>query len=223
MGEARATRGQSSRAERTREALVRAGRRLFAENPVDAVAIDDIVRAADVSKGSFYNHFPDKEALVRSLTGEIRAGVERAVGRANAGVEDPARRVARAICVYVRYAVDEPERAGVLVRVHSGHTSTTAPLNRGLVEDIAAGLAAGRFAVATMESGVLYVLGVAQIALIRTVLEPSLPLAVTLSQQLCALLLRGLGVPAAEADVLAAQASDEVVRQGLYTDAVSAA
>lgn len=222
MSETRASTRQSGRAERTREALIRAGRRLFSEQPVDAVAIDDIVRAADVAKGSFYNHFPDKEALVRSVTGEIRAGVERAVGRANAGVDDPARRVVRAVCVYVRYAVDEPERAGVLVRVHSGHTSTSAPLNQGLVEDISAGLAAGRFSVATMESGALYVLGVAQIALIRIVLEPSLPLAVTLSQQLCALLLRGLGVPNAEADALAAQASDEVVRQGLFTDAITA-
>lgn len=222
MSEARSTTRQSGRAERTREALIRAGRKLFAEHPVDAVAIDDIVRAADVAKGSFYNHFPDKEALVRSVTGEIRSGVERAVARANAGVDDPARRVVRAVCVYMRYAVDEPERAGVLVRVHSGHTSTSAPLNQGLVEDVSAGLAAGRFAIATMESGVLYILGVSQISLIRIALEPSLALAVTLSQQMCALLLRGLGVAPGEADALAAQASDEVVRQGLYTDAATA-
>lgn len=219
----RSTTRQSGRAERTREALISAGRRLFAEQPVDAVAIDDIVRAADVAKGSFYNHFPDKEALVRAVTVEIRAGVERAVGRANAGVEDPARRVARAICVYMRYAVDEPERAGVLVRVHSGHTSTSAPLNQGLVEDVSAGLAAGRFSIATMESGVLYILGVAQIALIRMAQEPSLALAVTLSQQMGALLLRGLGLPMPEADAIAAQASDEVVRQGLYSDVLASA
>ena len=52
------------RAERTRAALVAAGQRLFCERPVDAVAIDDIVQAADVSKGSFYNHFPDRDALI---------------------------------------------------------------------------------------------------------------------------------------------------------------
>ena len=142
MAGTRTTTRQSGRAERTREALIRAGRRLFAEQPVDAVAIDVIVRAADVAKGSFYNHFADKEALVRAVTVEIRSGVERAVGRANAGIDDPARRVAPAICVYIRYAIDEPERAGVLVRVHSGHTSTSAPLNQGLVEDVASGPAA---------------------------------------------------------------------------------
>lgn len=204
---------------RTREALIGAGRKLFAERPVDAVSIDDIVQAADVAKGSFYNHFPDREALVRAVTVEIRAGVERAVGAANAGVDDPARRAARALCVYLRYAVDEPERAGVLVRVASVHTSISAPLNRGLVEDVTEGLASGRFAIATMESGVLFILGVAQMSLIRVAQEPSLAVAVPLAQQMCALLLRGLGVPPAEAEPIAAQAADEIVRSGAFAGA----
>jgi AcrR family transcriptional regulator len=209
---------RSERGERTRAALIAAGRRLFCERPVDAVAIDDIVQAASVAKGSFYNHFPDREALVREVTAEIRAGVERAVARANAGVEDPARRMARAVCVYLRYAVDEPERAGVLVRIHSGHTSTTTPLNRGLVEDVAQGLATGRFAVATTESAVLYVLGIAQLALTRVAQEPTPALAVSLGQQICALMLRGLGVPGAEPEAIAAHAADEIVRQAAFSE-----
>lgn len=207
------------RAQQTRAALVAAGRRLFCEHPVDAVAIDDIVQAAAVSKGSFYNHFPDRDALVREITAEIRADVERAVGRANAGIADPARRMARAVCVYLRYAVDDPERAGVLVRMHSGHTSISTPLNKGLVDDIADGLAQGRFVVATTESGVLFVLGIAQLALIRVTQEPTAPFAVSLAQQMCALLLRGLGVPGAEPEAIAAQAADEIVRQGVFQDA----
>lgn len=207
---------RNPRAERTRAALIAAGRRLFSERAVDAVTVDDIVQTAEVGKGSFYNHFTDREALVRAISAEIRAGVERAVGRANAEVEDPAHRMARAVCTYLRYALDEPERAGVLVRIHSGHTSMTAPLNRGLVDDIAKGLAAGRFAVPTLESGALYVMGVTQLALVRVVQEPTQSLAVSLAQQMCALLLRGLGLPGAEADLIAAQASDEIVRQGAY-------
>lgn len=206
------------RAERTRASLIAAGRRLFCERPVDAVAIDDIVQAADVSKGSFYNHFADRDALVREVTAEIRAEVERAVTRANDGVADPARRMARAVCTYLRYAVDEPERAGVLVRIHSGHTSTSTPLNQGLVDDVAEGLAQGRFMVATTESGVLYVLGVAQLALIRVTQEPTVTFAVSLAQQMCALLLRGLGVPGAEPEAIAAQAADEIVRRAAFRD-----
>jgi AcrR family transcriptional regulator len=200
------------RAERTRSALMAAGRRLFCARPVDAVTVDDIVQAAEVGKGSFYNHFPDREALVRAVTAEIRAGVERAVDHANADVDDPALRVVRACCVYLRFALDEPERAGVLVRVHSGHTSLEASLNRGLVDDVSKGLGEGRFHVATVEAGVLYVLGVMQIALTRIVREPSPTLAVSLAQQMCALLLTGLRVPPAEAELIAAQASEDIVR-----------
>lgn len=212
----------SPRTERTRGALIAAGRRLFCERPVDAVTVDNIVQAAGVAKGSFYNHFPDREALVRAISAEIRASVELAIDRANADVEDPARRVARACCTYLRFALDEPERAGFLVRVHSGHTSLEAPLNRGLVDDISRGLGAGRFRVATLEAGVLYVLGVTQMALIRVVQEPSVGLAVSLAQQMCAMLLSGLRVPDVDADLIAAQASDEIVRAGTFAAAFAA-
>ena len=209
----------SRRAERTRGALIAAGRRLFCDRPIDAVTVDTIVQTAGVAKGSFYNHFVDRESLVRAISAEIRAGVELAIDRANADVEDPARRVARACCIYLRFALDEPERAGFLVRIHSGHTSLEAPLNRGLVDDISRGLATGRFRVATLQAGVLYVLGVNQVALAQIVQEPSAPLAVGLAQQLCAMMLSGLRVPDMDADLIAAQASDEIVRAGAYAAA----
>jgi len=179
--------------------------------------VDDIVQAAGVGKGSFYNHFADREALVRAISAEIRAGVEYAIDLANAEIEDPARRVARACCIYLRFALDEPERAGFLVRVHGGHTSLEAPLNRGLVEDISKGLAEGRFRISTLEAGVLYVLGVTQLGLIRLVQEPSPSLAVSLAQQFCAMLLSGLRLPDTDADLIAAQASEEIVRAGAFT------
>jgi AcrR family transcriptional regulator len=209
---------RNPRAERTRAALIAAGRRLFSQRPIDAVTIDDIVQAAEVGKGSFYNHFEDREALLRAIAAEIRASVERTVARVNAEVSDPAHRMARAICTYLRYALDDPERAGVLAQVYSGQTSLAAPLNRGLVDDIAAGLAVARFTVPTVESGVLYVLGVTQIALVRLRQEPTASQAVSLAQQMCGLVLRGLGVNGAEADLIAAQAGDEIVRQGAFAD-----
>jgi len=205
---------KTGRAARTREALIRAGRELFAERPVDAVAIDDIVQAADVAKGSFYNHFLDRDALVKAVVGEIREGIEAKIAAVNAGVEDPARRVARAVCVYQHYALDEPLRARVLVRVHSGFATLSSPLNQGGVDDITAGLASGRFSIATVEAGLLFVMGASQTAMARTSRDPSPALAISLAQQICALILRGLGVPSAEADAISAQAADEIVRGG---------
>jgi len=204
---------RSSRTERTRAALIAAGRQLFSDHPVDAVTVDDIVQSAKVGKGSFYNHFADRETLLRAISSEIRASIERAVALANADIRDPARRLARAMCVYLRFAVDDPERARVLARIQSGVTSLAAPLNRGLVDDIAQGRAAARFS-ASLEDGVLYVLGITQIALVRVLEEPTTRVALGISQRMCALTLRGLGVEAAGADFIAAQASDDIVRRG---------
>lgn len=207
---------RNPRTERTRAALIAAGRRLFGERPMDAVSVDDIVQAAEVGKGSFYNHFADREALARAITGEIRATVERAVDAANAEVRDPARRIARAVSLYFRFALDDPERARFLARIQSSYINLASPLNQGLVDDVAAGLAEGRIAVATLEAGVIYVLGVAQATLTRLVKEPSPALAVALAQQMSALLLRGFGLAAGEAELIAAQASDEIVRRGAW-------
>lgn len=203
------------RAERTRAALIDAGRRLFGEQPVDAVTIDDLVQAAAVGKGSFYNHFPHREALLGAIAADIRTGLNGAIEQANAGQADPARRIARAICISLRYALDEPEAARVLSRINAGQTPVEAVVNRGLVDDLEAGLVSGRLRVATVEAGVLYVLGIAQAALTAVLGQGDGRTPVSLAQQMCALMLRGFGLDAAEADLIAAQASDDIVRKGL--------
>jgi AcrR family transcriptional regulator len=50
--------------------LLDAGMRVFAERGVHAARVDDIVRAARTSHGTFYLYFPNKEALLRALAVE---------------------------------------------------------------------------------------------------------------------------------------------------------
>jgi AcrR family transcriptional regulator len=201
---------ETGRRAKTREALIDAGLRLLAARPIDAIAVDDIVREAGVAKGSFYNHFQDKEALGRVIGARIRAEVEARVDAVNVGVEDPARRVARAVCVYVGHVAD-PLRAGVLVQLSSQAASPSAPLNRGILDDASKGLLSGRFNIPTAEAGVLFIVGVANQALAWARKDPSPAAAAMLGQQLCSLLLRGLGLASAEADQLAAQAAHDVI------------
>jgi AcrR family transcriptional regulator len=181
---------------------------------VDAVAIDDIVGEAQVAKGSFYKHFPDKEALLAAVVGRIRDRIERRVSAANDGVQDPASRVARAICVYLRFVANEPEQGGVLVRNdRSGQTLPSLELNQGTVDDVRAGLASGRFSVPTAEAGVLFILGVGHAGLTRFVGHPGGAATNTwIAQQLCQLTLRGLGLSLSEAELIAAQAAEEIIR-----------
>lgn len=195
---------------RTRAALLRAGQALFAAQSVDAVSIDDIVLAADVAKGSFYNHFADKEALAREIAIQVRAEAEAQVDQANDGVTDPVMRMARGQAVFVRFAVRNPERVSALKRLFAGATLHNAPLNKGVLADVEAGLAAGRFRGLTVETGVLMAIGMGMVAVSR-VLEPDgdSP-ANVLSRDLIFGLLRGLGVEDAAARAASAAAVSDI-------------
>jgi AcrR family transcriptional regulator len=194
---------------RTRAALLRAGRALFAARSVDGVSIDEIVLAADVAKGSFYNHFPDKQALAQAIAQEVRGGVETLAADVNAGIADPAERVARALSGFVRQAVREPVGVRAMLRLFQGSTVPDAPMNRGVRADIKAGLAAGRFGGLTLEAGVLLAVGVVQIAVARALdLEATSPQA--LSRELAFGLLRGLGLEAEDAKALADRACADI-------------
>lgn len=83
--------------------------------------------------------------------------------------------------------------------------------------DIGNGLATGRFGIPTLDSGVMLVIGVVQAGMQSILMEPVPALAVAKAQQLSMLILRALGVESAEAERIAAQAADEVVRAGLVT------
>ncbi|TFU05683.1 TetR/AcrR family transcriptional regulator [Polymorphobacter arshaanensis] len=206
------------RRNRTREALLAAGAALLAERPIDALAVDDIVNAAGVAKGSFYNHFADKAALAAAVGDRVRADIETRVDAANAGVTDPALRLVRGICVYVDFALGDAARARIMARglraaaAMPGESATD--LHAGLRADIALGLTAGRFALPTSDVGTLFVAGVGEAALAAVLAPTTTPqFAILLAQQLCALVLKAFGLPQDEADRIAAQAAHEVIRQ----------
>jgi AcrR family transcriptional regulator len=67
----------------TRQRLLDAAETVFADKGYHGAAVDDITRVSDSSKGGFYFHFPNKEAiflaLIDSLTPRLEASIERAI------------------------------------------------------------------------------------------------------------------------------------------------
>jgi AcrR family transcriptional regulator len=53
-----------------REAILQAAREVFSELGYGAASVRDIVRRTDLASGTFYNYFPDKEAVFRALIDE---------------------------------------------------------------------------------------------------------------------------------------------------------
>lgn len=73
----------------TRAELMRVARGLFAERGYAGVGTEDIVAAANVTRGALYHHFADKKALFRAVHEELEEGLVAHVGGQIAGIEDP--------------------------------------------------------------------------------------------------------------------------------------
>ena len=160
----------SPRAARTRAALIAAGFDLLVERSIDAIPVDDLVAKASVAKGSFFNHFTDKQAFAEAIATEVRLELEGRVARANAGVTDPVERIAGGMRVGAEFALRDPKRATVLLRSHGSSTARAHPLNRGLLEDVEAASDKGLLRPEAREAGVLYWLGLCQ-ALMANLIE----------------------------------------------------
>jgi AcrR family transcriptional regulator len=70
---------QDERSEATRAKLLAVARELFGTKGYASTAIDDVTRAARLTKGAFYHHFTDKQAIFRAVFEETeRKLLERA-------------------------------------------------------------------------------------------------------------------------------------------------
>jgi AcrR family transcriptional regulator len=80
-------RTQAQRTAATREALIGAARRLFTERGYEAVGTEEIVRAAGVTRGALYHHFPDKARLLEAVYERVEAESTERVARVVLGSE----------------------------------------------------------------------------------------------------------------------------------------
>lgn len=65
-----------SRGHRTRDRLVDAGTRVFADRGLHAARVDDIVKVAKTSHGTFYLYFANKEDLFQAVAARVGTELE---------------------------------------------------------------------------------------------------------------------------------------------------
>lgn len=200
------------RRQRTRTALLRAGEALLAQRSIEAIPVDDLVRAAGVAKGSFFNHFSDKAAFAGAVAAEIRIRIEHRVGAVNAGRTSPAERLVRGVCAYVQYAREHPDETRALLQTLDRPAPPGHPLNAGLRADLEAGFAQGLFRAPSTEAAVLLVGGVGQV-LLSSVLDGRRDGADDrrLAAETLSLLLSGLGLPSPTAHAVAVAAARDLI------------
>ena len=69
-------------ATRNRAAILQAAHEAFAELGFGATTVRDIVRRTDLASGTFYNYFPDKEALLHELIENFQVDLRQRVHEA---------------------------------------------------------------------------------------------------------------------------------------------
>jgi AcrR family transcriptional regulator len=105
---------KAAQAEATRRKLIQAGRRLFARRGFNAVAADEIVAAANVTRGALYHHFDGKDGLFRVVVSEAMAEVKVRVMRSPSAAASPLARVEAGLHVFLE-AITEPGLQRVLL------------------------------------------------------------------------------------------------------------
>jgi len=78
---------RSEQVAQTRAALVAAGRQLFGTKGFAATSVEDIARAARVTTGALYHHFPTKAAVFEAVFEQVHAEMLVATAEASAAAE----------------------------------------------------------------------------------------------------------------------------------------
>jgi AcrR family transcriptional regulator len=180
---------------------------VFAEHGFDARVIDLVIRQAEVSRGTFYNHFNTIEelftALAQAVSDEILMVVDPMVLRH----DDPAIRLACGIRLSVALVRRHPILARFLVRGGVPALTVGSLTTETIPREVRAGITAGRFSVPHERLGFDLVLG-SVMAAFHTLLTMELP--EDYPQDLAQAVLQSLGVEPAEAHRCARVELDEV-------------
>lgn len=80
---------KAEQSEATRARLLAAARELFATRGYSAVATEEIVRRAGVTRGALYHQFADKRDLFRAVFEQVDTEIVAAIGERALSVEDP--------------------------------------------------------------------------------------------------------------------------------------
>lgn len=139
------TRVGADRREKMRMRLIESAMLVFARYGADGSVIDEVIRTAEVSRGTFYNYFRTNEELLIAVAGEVANQLLQIVDPVVRGEDDPAARVAYGVRLTLKVAQAHPHLAAFLARVGPPALNHQSLVTEVLPRDLATGMASGRF------------------------------------------------------------------------------
>jgi AcrR family transcriptional regulator len=165
------------------------------------VTVDDVIQTADVARGTFYKYFDTPDALIRELGQAVSDALIAAMHPMVLALNDPAAGIAAGVRVSVGLVAPYPLIGAFLVRAGWPSGIGTERLFVAQVSrNLGLGIASGRFRQMYPEVATSLVAGTtlgAMQAVLAGRRDPDFP------AQVAASVLRGLGLPDAEAQRLA--------------------
>lgn len=98
----------------TRAALLQAAARIVGEEGYAGATVARITRMAGVAQGTFYNHFPTRQALLEELLPALGQDLVDHIARQAQGIDDPLAREEQHFRAFFTFLHDRPEFYRVL-------------------------------------------------------------------------------------------------------------
>ena len=194
--------------ERTRAKLIAAGLTVLAKKG-EALTAADVVTAAEVSNGTFYNHFEDRDAFLDVLAKESLRALTAASAEATAGA-DPAWRFAVATAQVLSAGHAKPLWARAVLRLAEWSQPPQEELAHYLRADLREGFEEGRFRFGDDAVTLDIIVGTVMATLRRMIATGGEETSLALTIQR---LLELLGLPSEEAKALSDRAFDAATQR----------
>lgn len=186
----------AERRDRMRSRLMEAALQIFGRGGAEPAVIDQVIRLAGVSRGSFYNYFESAEDLLKAVAIQVGNELMEAVAPIVEAHHDPVERNSAGIRSWMALVKAHPHlpaffrRAGLYVLEENTRIRVDMP------RDLLAGMQSGQFTITEIELGFVLIAGTVLAAINTFALgEPPADYGSKLAQRI----LMSLGVEAAEA------------------------
>jgi AcrR family transcriptional regulator len=143
--------------------IVEAALRVFAEKGPDTPVIDDFIQAAEVARGTFYNHFRTTEELLTATSNWLENDLMAAIETVNGRLEDPVQRLATGIRLWLHLSRGDAVFCAFLVRSRFRGRI----VERHLARDLGGGLESGRLIAPSIDIARDLVVGAVREAQVR--------------------------------------------------------
>ena len=126
--------------------LLFSGLTLASTNSIHDLEVEDVIRQADVSRGSFYNYFPSLPALYDGLAKQLMQEFSDLISASMPPSVDTVTRLASTMRILMRLVVDFPMIGRFLTQIQWPSQNPDSEIFQNIIRDIQLGIKEGSFA-----------------------------------------------------------------------------